>query len=471
MKTFFKYFIALFLIISATIFYFINTDIGKEEIKALIENHLSQNSNNNITIHSLDLNKFPKITIHLKINQTATMILNGFINRDTMDMQYHLIGDSLKLNNLYLKEEIEVKGKISGNFNALAISGHGNIFEGIVDFNLTYLPKSIKNIKIKMEHIKSENVLALLDYKPFMQGRANINAQFKNFSNFKKEGIVTVNMQKSYLPLIKKYPLFHLHSTINFKNITYNYNATLTSKIGTVTIHNGQYHASKKELYGEYTVHINDLSDFQTLLRHKYTGDFQTHGKIFYNEHNKALHINGSTKKFDGAIDYIFKNNNLNIKLTAVSLQKVLEQFSDASIISSKIYGTINYNLKEEIAIINTDLKETYFLESQFTNLIQEKLNTNILSDEYNKSSFSGGYKDAVLFSVLKIDNGSNYIYLTDTKLNLLTNNINSKFEMLMTGTKIQGKIYDKVANPQVQINTKMFTIYNEHFDNWLQAL
>ena len=42
---------------------------------------------------------------------------------------------------------------------------------------------------------------------------------------------------------------------------------------------------------------------------------------------------------------------------------------------------------------------------------------------------------------------------------------------MLMRGTKIQGEIYDKVENPQIKINTKMSTIYNEHLDNWLQGL
>ena len=324
---------------------------------------------------------------------------------------------------------------------------------------------------MQMKHIKSENFLALLEQKPLVQGYANIDAHFKLLSDYKKEGQATIQMDKATIPLVKEDTSFHLASTINFQNIEYDYNATLISNMGSLTVKNGKYHQSKKELYGEYAVHINNLSDFQTLLKHNYKGDFTTNGTVIYNEHNQELRINGFTKKFDGTINYIFKNNTIDFKLTAVSLEKVLEQFSETSLISSKIYGTISYNLEEQIAIINTDLKETYFLKSTFSNLIQEKLNTNILSEKYNKSSFSGGYKDSVLFSVLKIENGNNYIYLTDTKLNLITHNINSKFEMLMRGTKIQGEIYGKVENPQVKINTKMSTIYNEHLDNWLQGL
>ena len=445
--------------------------MGKEEIKALIENHLSQKSNNIIIIHTLNLKKFPQITMNLNINKTANITLIGTINRNQMNMQYHLIGDSLKFNNLHLKEKIELRGSITGKFNALDVQGEGTIFGGTTNFNFIYSAKSIKDLNIQMKKIKSENILTLLDEKPFIQGRANIDAHFKLFSDYRKQGNATINMTQAHIPLLQSPTPFHLNTNIRFQNIEYDYNTTLSSKIGMLTITQGNYHQSKKELYGKYTLHINDLSNFETLLKHRYKGDFNTKGNLVYNEHNQKLHINGSTKKFDGIIEYVLKNNTIDFKLTAVSLAKVLEQFSEASLISSKIYGTINYNIEEQIAIINTDLKETCFLKSTFSNLIQEKLNTNILSEEYNKSSFSGGYKDSILFSLLKIDNGNNYIYLTDTKLNLVTHNIDSKFEMLMGGTKIQGKIYDTVENPQVKINTKMFTIYNEHLDSWLQGL
>ena len=128
--------------------------------------------------------------------------------------------------------------------------------------------------------------------------------------------------------------------------------------------------------------------------------------------------------------------------------------------------------MKEKILIINTKLKQTHFKHTKLSDIIYDKLKVDMLVGGYDQSYFLAGYQDSVLSSTLKIDNGINYIYLTDTKMNMLNNSINSKFEMKLKNQEIVGKIYGTLKNPKVWINKRKYFQHEtkRHLGSWLRT-
>ena len=120
--------------------------------------------------------------------------------------------------------------------------------------------------------------------------------------------------------------------------------------------------------------------------------------------------------------------------------------------------------------IVNADLKRTRFVQSKLTHLIQKELRTNLLKGYYNRSTFYAGYQNNTFSSTLRLDNGYNYLYLTDTTINTKNNKLKSQFEMKMSGRTVKGSIYNTLENPKINIETKFFRLPNENLDRWFKS-
>ena len=469
MNNILRYILLAIIFFLLIIFYFLNTNMGHEDLKNFLENSLSEKTDHKIKVTSLNLDHYPNLTIKLKINNALNVTLRGELDNEDISMHYHLTGDSFKLNNLSLNDKIDIHGTVIGSFDSLEVRGSGEAFDGRVEYTFTNLPSVIKNMSLKMREVNSSKVLNFLEQKEFLHGRVNINAHFTKFSKYEKQGEATIDMVKTLVPLLQQKIPFKLHAKLNFANIEDRFNATLTSKLGKITIKKGVYDSKKHIFDNLYHIHLTDLAYFEELLHHQYKGSLNTTGSIHYNNDNEQLKIKGVTSKLGGELTYLYRNRDIDLKLKNLSLKKLLEQLDTPLLFNSKINGTINYSAKEDLIIINTQLKKTQFVPSKLTQIIQNKLKVNLLKGSYEQSYFSGGVKGDILSTRLMLDNGENYIKLTKTKLNVKNHKLSSNFKMKMNGTKIEGKIYGTLEKPQIKIETKFFTLPNKELDSWIK--
>jgi hypothetical protein len=441
------------------IFYFINTKSGNKNLKYLIENYLSKETSNKIVVHLLDVDKYPYIIIELEINDKAEMILKGKITPYGINMKYHLKGDSFKFNNVYLKDKIDIRGKLWGSFSYLHIKGYGYIFGGEVKYSFINIPKKIKDFNITMKKVDIHEISYFLEKKSFISGLADIDANFNSFTMYGQEGIVKININKASLQQPKDIN-FALNSIIYFHDIEYRYTAKLNSNIGKIILENGYYHIGKKVFNVDYKASFKDLSYFKKIFKQKYNGGFNSKGNIVYDTYSDQIMINGHTEQFGGLLEYIYKEDKLAVKLKAVPLESILKTFSYPILFSSKLYGSMNFNIKYKMFLANFHLKETHFIKSRLTDILYDKLGINMLADTYNESYFSSGYEKGIFSSTLKIDNGKDYIYFTDIKMNSLNNKIYSMFKIKIQGEEIYGKIHGSIAKPKVWIDRGKFFKY-----------
>ncbi len=459
--------VTLFLLV---IFYFFNTDMGHENLKNFLERSLSKKTDSKIEITFLSLEDYPDLVIKFKVNDTLHMTLNGKLTNQAISMRYHLTGETFKLDSVLINGKIDLTGTLVGSFDALEVTGKGEAFDGEIEYVFTNLPKVIKDINVEMKEVNSSKILHFLEQQEFVHGRVDIQAEFAKFSNYDKEGIAHIHMNKACIPQLLEGIPFVLNSTIEFKDMDYHYKGEIYSKIGWMKLNNGDYFQGRKLAKADYEIHVEDLAYFEKILEENYQGGLDLNGSLLYDSYRNLFVIKGHTAEFGGDLSYIYKENNIDFKLKSVSLERLLRKFSYPVLFSSNIYGVINYNLEENILIINTNLKQTHFNHTKLSDIIYDKLNVDMLVGVYDQSYFLAGYQDAVLSSTLKIDNGRNYIYLTDTKMNTLNNSIDSNFEMKLENKEIYGKIYGTLKNPKAWINKRKY-LQDEtkrHLGSWL---
>lgn len=422
MKSFIKYFLLFLISLILMFFYLLKSSSGHESLGYLVEDYLSKKTFNEIEVHSLNLEKYPDIEMNLTLNHGAKVFLEGKVDKYNVDMKYHIVGKEFKFNNFHIEEKLELKGYLQGPFSALFVEGKGSIFDGNISYTFTKIPKKSKDIKITMKAVESQKILKFLKQPIFIEGKADLNATFEHYEKHKKLGEVNVFIPKAFMHKVAPHVLCSLKSYLKFNDMTYKYEGKIDSDIGYLNIKNGHYQQVGKLSEAEYDLHLNDLLYFEKILKYRYKGDLHTAGKVKY---NNGLFIEGNTGKFGGNLAYRYENKRISLELKALSLTKLLAQFSYPSIFSSSLYGTVNYDMKSKIMLVDTKLRETHFVRTKFSNMIYKVSGIDMLSGIYNESSFIGRYEKNILRSELKIDDGVSYLHLNKSEIDTQTKKIN----------------------------------------------
>jgi len=458
MKVFLKYMFWLLSFLMLTVYYLLSTQLGHKTMGYFLGEYLTKKTYNKIDVESFDLSRYPNLVIDMKVNNETKVQLMGKANVHEVDMDYQLKGEKYRWNNFLIDSPIDVQGHIKGLASNLVVNGKGEVFDGNVTYSFIKVPNEFMNMKIALHDVESQKVLKFLKRRPLLRGRVNIISEFEIFSKYKKIGKSRVFMQKGFLPTFAPYVPFVLNSKIDFENVSYKFNGDIQSDIGNLVVNNAYYHKSQNIGGCDYDLKIKELSYFEEFLKGNYSGELNTEGKLEYKEKNFILE--GVTDKFDGKLEYLYKDESLDLNLEGLSLVKIVQQFKYPSLLMAKVYGNVNYDLANKIILINTKLKETQFRETKMTNMISSATGINMLTDVYDDSSFVAGYQNKRLTSILKIDNGVNHLYLNDTVLNSETNSIDSKFEIKMQNEELFGEIYGTLENPSVSIDVKRLIKY-----------
>jgi len=472
MKFFLKYLLLISMAIGVALLYLLKTELGHKKLDSLVQNYLSQKTYNKIKVQSLNLEAYPNLVVKLQINDTAKVILKGTVDNYKVNMNYHLIGDSFKFNSFYLKEKIDIQGEFVGTFDNLNITGKGRFIDGFIEYNFIKIPTKIKDLNISIRQVNSRKLLRFLEQKTVVDGLADIEAKFSSFSRYAKQGQVKIDINKATIPQVAKDISFVINSTIDFQNVEYRYRANISSKIGEMRLYNGYYHEGKKIADVDYDVQLKDLSYFKKMLKRKYQGELEIKGTLLYDTHREELIIKGNTKQFGGDLTYLYQKDTLELKLKSLSLEYLLKSFSYPVLLTSSIDGVIKFNILENRMIANTNLRDTRFVKSKFTDMIYKKAEIDMLADVYDKSYFSAGYEMDKLSLTLKIDNGKDYIEIDDATINIVDSKINSNFEIKIQEEDIFGKIYGTLDKPKVWIDKEKFIEYHadKYLGSWLDT-
>ena len=451
MRSFLKY-LLLFLAILATIFYYFhNTASGQAKVNNYLSEYLSKKSKEEIVVDYFNLDNYPTLNISMIINKTAKLKLQGIIKKETIDIDYHIKGDSLHLNKIVIEDRVDLKGKIDGLISTPHITGKGSIFDGVSNYDLIKTKDGVKDLRVDLKGADNQQILKFLKQKYSIEGRADIHAKISQYNPDKQEGRVSYNISNGKTEYEKRAISFELRSDVNIDNLKYKYNINLKSNIGKLKLIDGIYNQPQKSSFSKYTIYIKDLSKFQKELKHKYKGDLDVQGTLAYD--NDQLKIIGDTSKFGGNIHFIYKESNLELKLNNVSLKKLLRSYNYPKLLTADLFGTINYTIKDRVAFFDTKLKNTRFVKTKMTDMVKKTTGIDMLKSTYNQSSFIGSYENSILSSTLKIDNKKDHLYLKDLKINSKTDRIKSKLEFKMQGQEIYGDIYGTVKDPKISVD------------------
>jgi hypothetical protein len=263
-------------------------------------------------------------------------------------------------------------GKLSGEYSSKSLSAK---------FNNLSLPKVLH--MFQMPHI-------------FTKGAATGNIRVTNlqkgnglFTLQSKGGFDTATLQK--LTNLQFTPPFNYSMLI--KNGVIKDNRVLTkpqllTSYGKFNFDYLNYDIDRKALSSKFGVEISDLSKFNSLTGQKLQGRFAINATIKQDPNN--LLLSASAKELDGVINYMQKNNKINIDAAGISVVKLLKMLSYNQVLDGVAITNVNYNSKTQKGDYKITLNEARFLNSPLVDALKNAANFDLAQEVFSRATLHG---------------------------------------------------------------------------------
>ncbi|RLA68749.1 MAG: hypothetical protein DRG09_07390, partial [Epsilonproteobacteria bacterium] len=374
------------------------------------------------------------------------LTLNGPLSRKWINMDYELSAARLPSHLATIEDDINITGHLYGPYTRLYIRGEGTALNGLVNFDALKVYNELKDVNIKMTDIHANKLYTLMGITDLPHGKATVEAHFKYLNKENKKGTLTYSLQDT---TYKTLPL-KFSTNINIDNNLYTFTADINLNDVQTSITKGTHDETKKTTHAFYTLNIQDLAQIEALLGHKYHGPFYARGEVDY---KNTLQIRGLSKTLGGMTDFLYKNEILYIDFEDASFKEIMTLLDYPTYLEASTNGSINYDFKKELLLVNTKLDNAKFLPSDLVEKAYKKADINLLYETFDASELNVKYQNDIITGNIKLSNLKNHIYLTNANINTKQKSINAYFDIYLQGRELTGKIYGALDKPKVNLN------------------
>jgi hypothetical protein len=453
MSAFLKFFLLPFTFILVAIYLLLNTSTGKQYLRDIASQKLSEKSGLQVLVKSIDLTQYPTIIAVMNIEKKAKLTLTGLLTHSSLDMDYKLVSECIATEVCRIDDAINISGHVEGPYSGLSIKGKGQALDGNVSYHLVKYTDKVEDLSIVMREVNSTKLFTLMGYDELIKGKANIDVNFEFMEKENRKGSFVYEVKESNLSGLT----LDLHAEDHIKGALHTFHSSITSPYMTLHISDGQYDQAKKLARASYILDVKELSALETLLGYQYRGPFYATGEMIFNDH---LMITGQSNTFEGKLNYFFEKDGLFIDLNHVSFNRFMQIFPYPPIMSADVVGNMYYNFIKETLVVNTELDKAKIIHTKLMRLIRRRSAVNLKRETFYKSQLDATYHDGILVGDIKLRNNSNRLYLTGITMNSDENSIDTYFDVKMQDREFSGKIYGSLDDPQVNLKLQKLIKY-----------
>lgn len=374
--------------------------------------------------------------------------LNGPLSKKWINMDYELSAARLPSHICTIEDDVNITGHLYGPYTRLYIRGEGTALNGQIDFDGLKVYNELKDLNIKMTDIHANKLYTLMGLTDLPHGKATVEAHFKYLNKETKKGTLTYSLRDATYETL---PL-SLSSDFNIDNDLYRFSADINLNGIKSKVAKGIHDATKKTTHAFYTLDIQNLALAEALLGHKYYGPFYATGEIDY---KNALQIRGLSKTFGGITDFLYKDDILYVDFENASFKNIMTLLDYPTYLDASTNGSLNYDFKKELLLVNTKLDDAKFLKSDLVEKAYKIADINLLYETFDASALDIKYQNNIIKGSIKLANLESHIYFTNAHINTKQKSINAYFDVYIQNREFTGKIYGSLDKPKIDLNMK----------------
>jgi len=225
--------------------------------------------------------------------------------------------------------------------------------------------------------------------------------------------------------------------------------AELKSPLASLTLSPLALDVQAKSFTSPFGLHVPDLSRLQPLTDTKLNGPLTTTGQI---RSRKQLDIQGSSNSLDGKIIYHYHGTQLETKLQAVALPKLLHMLDQPEQLLGTLNGNLLYNTASRKGKAHLTIDRFQFKPGKLTSAVTLLLKKNLTQIIYDQAVADARFNGDLIGYRFKANGHPSDFVIQDGKLNSKTKTNQASFGLRIDDMDVIGTIKGPIKDPKISV-------------------
>jgi len=375
--------------------------------------------------------------------------LDGPLSNKWINMDYSLSAARLPSHIVTIVDDVNITGHAYGPYKRLYVRGEGTALEGHVQFGGLRAGDAVKDFNLKLTDIHAKKLFTLMGEPTLPPGRATINADIKYLGKGEQKASIRYSHKNGTYETLP----FDLTSQIDIDNTLYSFSAEIDSQNTKLHLSKGLFDSNKDHTHALYNLNIKDLTELEPLLGEKYIGPFYATGEVDLPKNIKNVKVRGLSKTLGGLTDFLYKDEFLYVDFDGTSFKYILNLLSYPIILDADLKGSLNYDFKKELLLVDTKLSKTRFLEQEMIDDAYKASKIDLSNEVFDKGRLKLSYKNKTILGGLKLAHEKGYMFLTNAEINTSDESVSAFFDVNLQKKAYSGKIYGTIEHPKINLN------------------
>ena len=227
-------------------------------------------------------------------------------------------------------------------------------------------------------------------------------------------------------------------------------NTKMKTSMGKIRLDKMVVDTKTKQFKSEYILDIPELKKAYPLIEKKLYGPMKLTGSI---SQDKILNVTGTTASLGGKIDYTLTGDKLKSKLNHVPVENILTMLGHDKLIQGDAQGTMTYNLKSKVGVLDIDIGSFQIKSSSTTNTVKMFIGKDPARIIYNSTKLHADLKGDITTYSLIAKGSRSTIEITSGKIDKAADTHRAKFKFNYEKYNVTGSIGGTVEHPTILVD------------------
>ncbi|MFA5234853.1 MAG: hypothetical protein WC390_10675 [Sulfurimonas sp.] len=353
-----------------------------------------------------------------------------------------------------------LSGEAKGDKDNLLFNGKSDIASSDTTFEALLKDFAPSSIKSKIVNLDIAKVLYMVKQPHYTDGLFSMDVDISDARSDSLSGKITTTITKGQLDSVYmtktyefKSPMpstsFSSATTTILKGDMVDSAVEFKSNLANLDAKSAKYSIKDASLKSDYKVAVTDLSKLFFITDHPMRGAIVANGEI---SKAKDLDFTMYSNIADGKIEAKLHNDDFHADLSSIKSMKLLNMLIYPELVDATLNAKIDYNLALSKGVIKTQVADAIFAKNQTFDLIKQYLKFDMYRENFNGDINANILKENILATVdLRSKEAS--IVTKSTKLNTLTNQLDTDITLIAKKNVISGRLSGDVDSPKVTID------------------
>lgn len=382
----------------------------------------------------------------------------------TYDLRIKELALLKSLSGADLRGAFKVSGDVRGDKENMVVHAMSDLAASNTKIEAQLQEFKPKSVHVDIKSLNLAKLLYMVKQPHYTDGYFNMQADIANADVKELAGTVNVQIEKGLLDskyLTKTYAFksmmpktsYTLDTKTNIADNIANTKIALNSTLADLDVRSAKFNLKDNSIKSDYKVMVPSLDKLFFVTQKHMRNGITLNGEM---KKGEDIDFTAHSHVADGDVDAKLHNDDFTANLEGVQTLDVLNMMIYPEIFKSKLYGKLDYNLKEQKGALQADLKEGKFTHNKVLDMIKKYVQVDMYVEKFNGDVHADINKENILASC-DLKSNTSAIKTKNTKLNSKTKQIDSKITVVANKQPISVTLKGDVNSPKVGVDLKEF--------------